>query len=83
MARLDAEEAGLRQPTEKERLTPPEIVEYLRSLPVLWLESGPAGRQAIAVAIFSRLEGAGLPADGVRTHARMRSISASMQRFRA
>ena len=35
---------------------PLAIVDYLRSLPTLWLESGPAGRQAMAVAIFGRLE---------------------------
>ena len=35
MTRLYAEEADVRQPTDKVRLTPPEIVDYLRSLPRL------------------------------------------------
>ena len=33
-----------------------EIVDYLRNLPRLWGDSGPSGGQALAVAIFSRLE---------------------------
>ncbi len=56
MARLDAEEAVARQPTNGRRLSPPEIVDYLRSLPRLWAESGPAGRQAIATATFARTD---------------------------
>jgi hypothetical protein len=56
MARLDAEDAVLRQPTEARRLTPPEIVDYLRALPRLWADSGPDGKQALAVAIFARLD---------------------------
>lgn len=56
MARLDAEEAVARQPVDGRRLSPPEIVDYLRSLPRLWAESGPAGRQAIATAVFERTD---------------------------
>ena len=48
MARLDVEEAVAREQTDGRRLSPPEIVDYLRLLPRLWAESGPAGRQAIA-----------------------------------
>ena len=46
MARLDAEERTVREPVELQRLSPPEIVDYLRSLPALWADAGPAGRQA-------------------------------------
>jgi hypothetical protein len=56
MARLDAEEQVAREPFETRRLTPPEIVDYTRSLPRLWADSGPDGRQALVVAIFARLD---------------------------
>ncbi len=56
MARLDAEEALAREPDGLDRLTPPQIVDRLRSLPTLWAESGPDGRQALAVSIFARLD---------------------------
>lgn len=56
MARLDAEERIAREPVEPRRLTPPEIVDYTRSLPRLWADSGPDGRQALVVAIFARLD---------------------------
>jgi hypothetical protein len=56
MTRLDAAEALARQPLEAPRLTPPEIVDYLRSLPSLWRDSGPDGRQTITCAIFARTE---------------------------
>jgi len=56
MARLDAEEALAREPVESRRLTPPEIVDYLRSLPALWADSGPSGRQALVGAIFARTD---------------------------
>ncbi|MGH2406449.1 MAG: hypothetical protein ACRDF7_00025 [Candidatus Limnocylindrales bacterium] len=56
MARLDAEERVAREPLEPRRLTPPEIVDYLRSLPALWADAGPNGRQALATAIFVRTD---------------------------
>jgi hypothetical protein len=56
MGRLDAEERVAREPVEMRRLTPPEIVDYTRSLPRLWADSGPSGRQALVVAIFARLD---------------------------
>ena len=56
MARLDAEERIAREPLETRRLSPPEIVDYTRSLPRLWAEAGPDGRQAMVVAIFARLD---------------------------
>ncbi len=56
MARLDAEERIAREPLERPRLSPQEIVEYTRSLPRLWEESGAVGRQALVVAIFARLD---------------------------
>ena len=31
-------------------------MEYLRSLPSLWTDSGPEGRQALASALFTKLE---------------------------
>ena len=43
-------------PGEPPRLTPLKIVDYLRSLPTLWRDSGPDGRQAITGAIFARTE---------------------------
>ena len=37
-------------------MAPDEVVAYLRSLPSLWKDSGPEGRQAIASALFTKLE---------------------------
>ena len=31
-------------------------MDYLRSLPRLWADAGPDGRQALVVAIFARLD---------------------------
>jgi hypothetical protein len=56
MARLDGEERIAREPVEIHRLTPTEIVDYARSLPRLWADAGPDGRQALVVAIFAKLE---------------------------
>ncbi len=56
MARLDAEEDVARRPHESTRLSPPEVVAYLRSLPTMWAHAGPDGRQALANALFSTLE---------------------------
>ena len=56
MTRLDGMEALARQPLDRPRLTPPEIVDYLRSLPTLWADSGADGRQAIATAVFARTD---------------------------
>jgi hypothetical protein len=56
MGRLDAEERIAREPVESRRLTPPEIVDYTRSLPRLWADSGPDGRQALVIAIFAKLD---------------------------
>jgi hypothetical protein len=41
---------------ERQRLTAPEIVDYLRSLPSLWADSGADSRQALVTAIFARLD---------------------------
>jgi hypothetical protein len=46
----------LGEPVESRRLTLPEIVDYTRSLPRLWADSGPDGSQALVVAIFARLD---------------------------
>ena len=56
MARLDAEQAVARQPREQRRLEPAEVVAYLRSLPSLWADAGPEGRQALASALFAKTE---------------------------
>jgi len=56
MALLDAEEALAQLPLDGRRLSPTEIVDYLRSLPRLWADSGTAGRQAIVSAIFAQLD---------------------------
>ena len=56
MARLDAEQRLALEPLGDRRLSPSEIVAYLRSLPGLWADSGPDGRQALVVAIFARLD---------------------------
>ncbi len=53
MARLDGEEQLAREPVQTGRLTPPEVVACLRSLPALWADSGPDGRQALALALFA------------------------------
>ena len=56
MSRLDDEEALARVPVERQRLSPPEIVDYLRALPRLWADAGPDGRQALVGAIFAKLD---------------------------
>lgn len=56
MTRLDAEERVAREPVETRRLTASEIVDYTRSLPRLWADAGPDGRQAMVGAIFARLD---------------------------
>ena len=56
MAQLDAEEQAAREPVERGRLTSSEVVAYLRSLPSLWSDSGPDGRQALATALFARTD---------------------------
>jgi len=45
-----------RQPLQEPRLEPAEAVAYLRSLPSLWADTGPEGRQALATALFAKLE---------------------------
>jgi DNA invertase Pin-like site-specific DNA recombinase len=56
MAQLDAEEQAAREPVEAGRLSSGEVVAYLRSLPSLWADAGPDGRQALATAIFARTD---------------------------
>ena len=56
MAQLGAEEQAAREPVEAGRLASAEVVDYLRSLPSLWADAGPDGRQAIATAIFARTD---------------------------
>ena len=56
MARLDAEQVVARQPREQRRLEPADVVAYLRSLPTLWADAGPEGRQALATALFAKTE---------------------------
>jgi hypothetical protein len=56
MSRLDDEEALARVPVERQRLSPPEIVDYLRALTRLWADAGPDGRQALVGAIFAKLD---------------------------
>lgn len=56
MAQLDAEEQAARAPVEAGRLSSGEVVDYLRSLPSLWADAGPDGRQALATAIFARTD---------------------------
>jgi hypothetical protein len=56
MSRLDAEAQVARQPRQHQRMASDEVVEYLKSLPSLWTDSGPEGRQALASALFTKLE---------------------------
>jgi hypothetical protein len=56
MAQLDAEEQAAREPVELGSLSSREVVDYLRSLPSLWADAGPDGRQALATAIFARTD---------------------------
>jgi hypothetical protein len=56
MALLDAEEQAAREPVEAGHLSSREVLDYLRSLPALWSEAGPDGRQALATAIFARTD---------------------------
>jgi hypothetical protein len=56
MTRLDAEERVAREPVEIRRLTPPEIVDYTRSLPRLWADAGANGKQALVGAVFAKLD---------------------------
>ncbi len=55
MARLDVEEKNAREPKESPRLEPEAVLSYLRSLPLMWADAGPEGRQALAVSIFARM----------------------------
>ncbi len=45
-----------KQPRQQQRMAPDEVVAYLRSLPTLWNDAGPEGRQALAAALFTKLE---------------------------
>jgi hypothetical protein len=54
MNRLDAEEKIAREPKESQRLEPDVVLSYLHSLPLMWADAGPEGRQAMAVSIFAR-----------------------------
>ena len=81
MGQLDAEKALLRQPAERRRLSPPEIVDYLRSLPTLWAEAGPEGRQALVVSIFARLDVLGFSGSNTSSPP-MRSTSVWTRRCR-
>ena len=56
MAQLDLEELAARDPVERGQLAPAEVVAYLRSLPSLWADSGPDGRQAVATELFARTD---------------------------
>jgi hypothetical protein len=56
MARLDTLEALAQVPLGGRRLSPTEVVDYLRSLPTLWADSGTAGRQTMVSAIFAQLD---------------------------
>ncbi len=56
MAQLDAEEQAAREPVEAGRLSSSEVVDYVRSLPSLWADSGPDGRKALATALFARTD---------------------------
>jgi DNA invertase Pin-like site-specific DNA recombinase len=56
MARLDGEEAAAKDTLTSARLPPGEVVRYLRSLPALWQDSGPAGRKALVGALFARTD---------------------------
>lgn len=56
MARLELEAEAARQPHGGGRLDPEEVVSYLQKMPVLWAGSGPAGRQALATALFTKME---------------------------
>lgn len=56
MAQLDVKEQAAREPGETTRLSPREVVDYLRSLPSLWADSGSDGRQALATALFGRTD---------------------------
>ncbi len=72
MARLDAEQQVARQPRQQQRMAPDEVVAYLRSLPTLWNDAGPEGRQALASALFTKLEVEGYTKMRYATHTRCR-----------
>ncbi len=87
MARLDAEAAGRPTATAANGdWTPAEVVAYLRSLPSLWTDAGPEGRQALASALFTKLEVEGyqkmtyeLTPDAVRARASTRPYRRSFE----
>ena len=56
MAGLDAEQQVAHQPRQQQRMAPDEVVAYLRSLPNRWDHAGPEGRQALATALFTKLQ---------------------------
>ncbi len=59
MARLDAEAEVSRQPRGWRRLSPPEVVDYLRSLLTMWTDAGPQDRRALATALFAKVDESG------------------------
>jgi hypothetical protein len=59
MGRLEVEERIAREPVETRRLSPREVVAYARSLPRLWADAAPDGRQALVTAVFADLAVAG------------------------
>lgn len=53
--RLDAEERIAREPKASQRLEPEDVLSYLRSLPSMWADTGPEGRQALVGSFFGRI----------------------------
>ena len=52
MRRLDAEQDAAAASSGAERLSPEEVVGYLRDLPRLWRDASPEARQLIAASLF-------------------------------
>ena len=82
MSRLDGDEQLAREPVQSGHLTAPEVVAYLRSLPKLWADSGPGGRQALALGLFARTEAIGFEQMSYELTPDVQSSLASTLRYR-
>ena len=57
--RLDAEQDAAAATSGAERLSPEEVVAYLRDLPRLWRDASPEARQLIAASLFEETSALG------------------------
>ena len=59
MRQLDAEQGAAIATAARHRLSPEEVIAYLRDLPRLWHEASPEARQMIAASLFEETSALG------------------------